>query len=191
MPMPVKVRETELSGVLELETPIARDERGYFTELYNQVSFATAGLIIDFRQDNLSLSGRGTLRGMHYQVEPHGMAKLVRVVRGAIFDVAIDLRRGSPTFGGWVGRELSADNGRALWVPIGFAHGFLALEEESLVLYKCTNVHTPEAERALSYRDPAVGVRWPMEPTRISAKDLAAPPLDQAEHNFVYGGPGV
>src|SRR4026207_1733028 len=118
MPMPITVRETELPGVLELEVAIARDDRGYFTEIHSEVEFAKAGLDLAFRQDNVSLSARGTLRGMHYQLEPHGMGKLVRALRGAIFDVAIDLRQGSPTFGKWVGRELSATNGRALWVPV-------------------------------------------------------------------------
>jgi dTDP-4-dehydrorhamnose 3,5-epimerase len=186
MPMPITVRETELPGVLELEVAIARDDRGYFTEIHSEVEFAKAGLKLGFRQDNVSLSARGTLRGMHYQLEPHGMGKLVRTLRGAIFDVAVDLRQGSPTFGKWVGRELTAANGRALWVPVGFAHGFLALEDETLVLYKCTSVHTPAAERSLSYRDGAVGINWPLEPIRISPKDLEAPPLAQAEHNFVY-----
>jgi dTDP-4-dehydrorhamnose 3,5-epimerase len=116
------------------------------------------------------------------------MGKLVRTLRGAIFDALVDLRRGSPTFGKWVGRELSASNGRALWVPPGFAHGFLALEDETLVVYKCTNVHTPQAERSLSYRDPSIAIRWPIEATRISPKDLEAPLLAQAEHNFVYRG---
>ncbi len=186
MPMKVTVRETELPGVLELETPILRDDRGYFTELYSQLGFEAAGLPLAFRQDNLSLSARGTLRGLHYQLDPHGMGKLVRAVSGAIFDVAVDLRKGSPSFGRWVGRELSAENGRALWVPVGFAHGFIALSQEALVLYKCTSVLAPEAERALSYRDPTVGIVWPAEPTLISPKDRAAPLLDQAEYNFVY-----
>lgn len=185
--MKVSVRETELPGVLEVETPIMRDERGYFTELYSQLGFEAAGLPLVFRQDNLSLSARGTLRGLHYQLEPHGMGKLVRVVHGAIFDVAVDLRRGSPSFGRWIGRELSAENGRALWIPVGFAHGFLALGDESLVLYKCTTTYAPEAERSVSYRDPRVGVAWPTEPTRISPKDLGAPLLDHADYNFVYG----
>ena len=186
MPMPINVRETELPGVLELEVPIARDDRGYFIEVYSEVEFEKAGLKVAFRQDNVSSSARGTLRGMHYQLEPHGMGKLVRVLRGAIFDVAVDLRRGSPSFGRWVARELTATNGRALWVPVGFAHGFLALEEETLVLYKCTAVHTPQAERAVNYRDPSIAILWPFEPTRISPKDLEAPLLAQAEHNFVH-----
>src|SRR5688500_6784716 len=107
MPMPINVRETELPGVLELEVPIARDDRGYFIEVYSEVEFEKAGLKVAFRQDNVSSSARGTLRGMHYQLEPHGMGKLVRVLRGAIFDVAVDLRRGSPSFGRWVARELT------------------------------------------------------------------------------------
>jgi dTDP-4-dehydrorhamnose 3,5-epimerase len=187
MPMKVTVRETELPGVLEIETGIIRDDRGYFTELYSELGFEAAGLRLAFRQDNLSLSRRGTLRGLHYQLEPHGMGKLVRVVSGSVFDVAVDLRRGSPSFGRWVGRELSADNGRALFIPVGFAHGFLALRDDSLVLYKCTSVHAPEAERAVSYRDPALAIAWPAEPTLVSPKDAAAPSLAEAEYNFVHG----
>jgi dTDP-4-dehydrorhamnose 3,5-epimerase len=115
------------------------------------------------------------------------MGKLVRVIRGSIFDVGVDLRRGSPTFGRWLGRELSSENGLALYFPPGFAHGFLALEDNTYVYYKCTNVHVPEAERALSYQDPSVGIVWPIEPTIISNKDAAAPFLDEAEYNFIYG----
>jgi dTDP-4-dehydrorhamnose 3,5-epimerase len=184
MPMPVKVHETELAGVLEVESGLIRDERGFFAELHSQTMFEAAGLPARFVQDNLSLSKRGTLRGLHYQLEPHGMGKLVRALTGAIFDVAVDLRRGSSSFGRWVGRELTAENRRALWVPVGFAHGFVALEDDTLVLYKCTSIHTPEAERAVNYGDPAIGIRWPIAPTLVSPKDAVAPLLGAAEHNF-------
>ena len=132
------------------------------------------------------MSCKGTLRGMHYQLASHGMGKLVRVVRGAVFDVAVDLRQGSPTLGKWVGRTLSAENGISLWVPVGFAHGFVALEDETLVWYKCTGAHAPDAERSLSYRDPTVAVKWPIQPSVISQKDADAPLLADAEFDFVY-----
>jgi dTDP-4-dehydrorhamnose 3,5-epimerase len=145
-----------------------------------------AGFEAEFVQDNLSRSCCGTLRGMHYQLEPHGMGKLVRCVRGAVFDVAVDLREGSPTYAKWVGRELSEGNHLSLWVPVGFAHGFVALEDDSLVHYKCTEIHTPAAERALSYKDPTVGIEWPLAPTVVSPKDEAAPLLGDAEANFRF-----
>jgi dTDP-4-dehydrorhamnose 3,5-epimerase len=151
--------------------------------------FAAAGLRETFVQDNLSASRKGTLRGLHYQLASGGcgMGKLVRAVRGSIFDVAVDLRRGSPSFGKWVGQTLSAENGLALWVPIGFAHGFLSLEDDAVVLYTCTSTHAPEAERSLRYSDPDVGIRWPFPPTLMSPKDEAAPLLDAAEFDFTYG----
>ncbi|HEO70526.1 MAG TPA: dTDP-4-dehydrorhamnose 3,5-epimerase, partial [Candidatus Hydrogenedentes bacterium] len=136
--------------------------------------------------DNLSLSAKGTLRGMHYQIEPHAMGKLVRAITGAVFDVAVDLRRGSPTFGKWVGRMLSEGNPAAMWVPPGFAHGFVALEDHTLVYYKCTRLYAPQAERSLSYADPEVGIEWPMQPTVISPKDAEAPLLREADYNFTY-----
>lgn len=186
MPMPIAVRETEIDGILEIETGVFRDKRGLFTETYSEKVWAEHGFIETFVQDSMSLSARGTLRGMHYQLEPHGMGKLVRAVWGRIFDVAVDLRRGSPTFGKWIGRELSAENGLALWIPPGFAHGFVALEDNTVVYYKCTSLHAPQAERTLSYKCPNVGIRWPMEPTLVSEKDAAAPGLEQAETNFVF-----
>jgi dTDP-4-dehydrorhamnose 3,5-epimerase len=186
MPMPVKFTETEIPGILVVETGVARDDRGFLTEVYSEKVWEKAGFNEPFVQDNLSMSARGTVRGMHYQLNPYGMGKLVRVVSGSVFDVAVDLREGSPTFGRWIGRTLSAENGLALWVPIGFAHGFIALEDNALVLYKCTGVHTPEAERSLSYRDPEVGIEWPIEPTIITNRDAEAPGLREAEYNFTF-----
>jgi dTDP-4-dehydrorhamnose 3,5-epimerase len=184
--MPVTLYDTELAGVLVVQTGRVGDERGFFSEIWSEAMFARAGLGESFVQDNLSSSRRGTLRGLHYQLLPHGMGKLVRALTGAIFDVAVDLRRGSPSFGRWVGRELSAENGLALWVPAGFAHGFLALRDDTLVHYKCTEIHTPEAERAVHFADPAIGIAWPFEPLHVSSKDAAAPQLARAEHNFVF-----
>ncbi len=186
MPMKVTFVETELPGVLEVHTQIARDARGFFTEAYSKSAWEDAGFQEDFIQDNLSHSAKGTLRGLHYQLDPHGIGKLVRVLSGSIYDVAVDLRKGSPTFGKWVGRELSAENRMALWVPVGFAHGFLALEDNSLVLYKCTGSHAPAAERSLLYHDGSVGIEWPLEPSIVSEKDAVAPTLAEAEYNFTF-----
>lgn len=186
MPMPVKTTPTEIEGVLVIETGVARDHRGFFSETYSKDMFGAAGLRETFVQDNLSESKKGTLRGLHYQLEPKGMGKLIRVIRGAVFDVVVDLRRGSPSFGKWVGRTLSAENGLCLWVPVGFAHGFLALEDGSLVLYKCTAIHAPEAERAVNYADPAIGITWPIPATLVTDKDAGAPLLAGAEYNFQY-----
>ncbi len=186
MPMPVEVQSIDMNGVLIIKTGIARDARGFFSETYSQRIWSEQGFAESFVQDNLSCSARGTMRGMHYQLDPHGMGKLVRAVNGAVYDVVVDLRRGSPTFGQWRGFELSAANALTLWVPVGFAHGFVALEDNSLVHYKCTHMHTPEAERSLSYKCPVVGIQWPIEPSLITKKDEEAPGLNEADFNFVY-----
>lgn len=186
MPMPVTITKTEIPDVLVVETGFIQDNRGFFAETYSSKMFEAAGLRETFLQDNLSGSKRGTLRGLHYQIEPHSMGKLVRVITGSIFDVAVDLRRGSPFFGKWVGRTLSAENRLSMWVPVGFAHGFIALEDATLVFYKCTNIHTPESERAVHYADPKIGVKWPIEPSLVAPKDAAAPKLDAADFNFEY-----
>ena len=188
MPMPVKVEPTEIPEVRVVHTGVAKDDRGYFAETYSREMFAAAGIHETYVQDNLSESKKGTLRGLHYQIEPHGMGKLVRVLIGSVFDVAVDIRRGSPTFGKWVGRTLSGENRLSLWVPIGFAHGFVALEDHTLVLYKCTSTHAPAAERAVNYADPKIGIVWPLAPSVVTAKDAAAPMLDAADYNFVYSG---
>jgi dTDP-4-dehydrorhamnose 3,5-epimerase len=186
MPMPVKFHETKIPGVLLMEASFFRDDRGFFSEVYSEAVWREAGFNDRFVQDNLSLSKKGTLRGMHYQLIPCGMGKLVRVIQGAIFDVGVDLRQGSPTFAGWAGFTLSGSSDHAVYFPPGFAHGFVALEEDTLVHYKCTSMHAPEAERSLSYRDPKIAIEWPMTPTVISKKDEAAPFFDAADMNFVY-----
>lgn len=180
--------KTEIPDVWVVASPVFADNRGFFTETYSQPSWAAAGFHETFVQDNLSLSRKGTLRGMHFQIAPHGMGKLVRTLTGAVFDAAVDLRAGSPTFGRWISRTLTADNGLSLWIPPGFAHGFMALEDNTLVHYKCTHVWTPAAERSLLFDDPAIGIKWPMAPLHISTKDLAAPLLAEAEYNFAYSG---
>ncbi len=186
MPMPVDFRPTEIPDVKEVVNTIYGDDRGFFSELYNHDVWEKAGFNPAFAQDNLSKSARGTLRGLHYQLAPHAMGKLVRAFTGAIYDVAVDLRKGAPTFGQWVGRELNDENRLALWIPPGFAHGFVALADHTLVFYKCTATHHPEAERALRWDDPQLGIRWPLKPTTVSDKDAAAPGLAQAEYNFTY-----
>lgn len=182
----VSFSKTAIEDVLVVESPRFTDDRGYFIELHNGPAWAEQGFAQTFVQDNLSQSSKGTLRGLHYQIDPHAQGKLVRVLAGRAFDVAVDLRRGSPSFGKWIGKELSAENGLALWVPAGFAHGFLALEDATLLHYKCTGPYAPKFERSLLYSCPELGIRWPMEPAAVSPKDAAAPPLAKADFNFVY-----
>ena len=178
----MKVIETGIAGLLVLEPKVFGDARGFFMESFNARTFAeVTGLTLDFVQDNHSRSGRGVLRGLHYQVrQPQG--KLVRVSQGRVFDVAVDLRRSSPTFGQWYGVELSGENHRQFWVPAGFAHGFYVLSESADFLYKTTDYYAPEHERSLAWNDPTVGVQWPLagEPL-LSAKDLAGKPLGECE----------
>jgi dTDP-4-dehydrorhamnose 3,5-epimerase len=178
----MQVIRTEIPDVLVLEPRVFGDARGFFMETYNaRVLAEVAGITAHFVQDNHSRSGRHVLRGLHYQLKrPQG--KLVRVTAGAVFDVAVDVRRRSPTFGRWVGVELSADNKRIAWVPPGFAHGFVVLTEFAEFLYKATDFYAPEDERCIAWNDPAIGVRWPLsgEPV-LSARDRAGVPLADAE----------
>ena len=173
-----------IAEVLLIEPRVFRDERGYFLETFNQRVFELAtGLAPVFVQDNHSRSRRGVLRGLHYQLPPHAQGKLVRVSQGSVFDVAVDIRRASPTFGRWVGAELSAENFRQMWIPPGFAHGFLALSESADFLYKTTDVWVKECDRAMQWDDPELGIEWPLPKggLTIAAKDLAAPPMRLAE----------
>jgi dTDP-4-dehydrorhamnose 3,5-epimerase len=186
----MKLLPTELPGVVIVEPAVFGDERGWFMESWNQARFDAAlrdlGLTAPrpFVQDNHSCSRAGVLRGLHYQLPPHPQGKLVRVVKGAAFDVAVDIRRGSPTFGRWVGVELTADNRRQLWIPEGFAHGFLALQDDTHFLYKTTDVYARDCERSLRWDDADLGIGWPLErvpgPPQVAAKDAAAPALKDA-----------
>jgi len=179
----MKVTPTALEGVLILEPKVFGDERGFFMESFNQRAFDEAvGRHVEFVQDNHSRSQRGVLRGLHYQLPPHEQGKLVRVVSGSVFDVAVDMRRSSPTFGRWAGVELSAENHRQLWIPPGFAHGFLVLSDTADFLYKTTGYYSPQAEAALRWDDPDVGVVWPLGGAKplLSVKDQAAPALAAA-----------
>jgi dTDP-4-dehydrorhamnose 3,5-epimerase len=177
----MNIIETPLPGVLLLEPKVFGDARGFFLESWNRKTFADLGLDVDFVQDNHSRSARGVLRGLHYQLnEPQG--KLVRVVSGAVFDVAVDVRRSSPHFGRWVGYDLSADNPRMLWIPPGFAHGFLVRSETADFLYKTTTYYAPQWDRGIRWDDPQIGVAWPLEGApALSAKDQVQPLLQDAE----------
>lgn len=173
----MKVTPTGLPDVLIIEPKVFGDERGFFQESWNRRAFAEAGLDLEFVQDNHSRSSRGVLRGLHFQ-NPQPQGKLVRVTAGAVFDVAVDLRRSSPHFGRWAGVELSAENKRMLWVPPGFAHGFLTLTDGTDFLYKCTAFYASEHEHTLAWDDPAVGIEWPFtDGVQLSAKDQAGRPL--------------
>lgn len=177
----MKLIETAVRDALIIEPKVFGDARGFFMESWNRRTFASLGLDLDFVQDNHSRSQRGVLRGLHYQLQqPQG--KLVRVVSGAVFDVAVDLRRNSPTFGKWAGVELSAENQRMFWVPPGFAHGFLVLSESADFLYKATDYYAPAHERSLLWNDPDLGIDWPLagEPV-LAAKDAAGLRFKDAE----------
>lgn len=177
----MQITPLDIPDVLLLTPRVFADERGYFMETYQEERLRAAGLPA-FVQDNESCSRRGVLRGLHYQLAPHAQGKLVRVARGAVWDVAVDIRRGSPTFGKWTGTTLSAANHAMLWIPPGFAHGFLALEDNTVFLYKCTAAYTPAAERGIRWNDPDLAIDWP-EPTAalVSAKDAALPLFRDAQ----------
>ena len=187
----MKLLPTTLPGVVVAEPAVFGDDRGWFYESHNQARFdaalAALGLPAPrpFVQDNHSCSQAGVLRGLHYQLPPHAQGKLVRVVRGSAYDVAVDIRAGSPTFGRWVGMELSAANRRQMWIPEGFAHGFMALEDDTHFLYKTTDVYAKDCERSIRWDDPAIAIDWPLpqglaQPL-LAPKDLAAPLLAQAD----------
>lgn len=179
----MKVTPLALPEVLLVEPKVFGDDRGFFFESFNRATFKVAtGLDLDFVQDNHSKSARGVLRGLHYQLPPKAQGKLVRAVAGEIFDVVVDVRRRSPTFGRWIGEVLSSDNKKQLWIPAGFAHGFLTLSETAEVLYKATDTWAPEHERCIAWDDPALAITWPLQrkPT-LSGKDAQGLALGEAE----------
>jgi dTDP-4-dehydrorhamnose 3,5-epimerase len=177
----MNIIETAIPGLLIIEPKVFGDDRGFFLESWNAKSFAAAGLDLDFVQDNHSRSSRGVLRGMHYQ-QPNPQGKLVRVTAGAVYDVAVDMRRSSPAFGKWVGVELSAANKRMIWLPEGLAHGFLCLEDGTDFLYKCTSLYEPANEHSLLWNDPEVSIEWPLDGIvpQLSAKDAVGKPFGEA-----------
>jgi dTDP-4-dehydrorhamnose 3,5-epimerase len=178
----LKVVPTSIPGLLMLEPRVFEDERGFFFESFNQrLLKESIGRDVQFVQDNHSRSAKYVLRGLHYQIR-QAQGKLVRVTTGEVFDVAVDIRRSSPTFGQWVGVTLSGENKRQLWIPEGFAHGFIVLSEFAEFLYKTTDYWAPEYERGLAWNDPAIAIKWPIDTEpRLSAKDRIAPPLSEAE----------
>ena len=179
----MKFLETEIAGVILVEPDVHGDERGFFLEAYHEPRYRSGGIRDRFVQDNHSRSVRGVVRGMHYQLPPDEQGKLVRCVGGEVFDVAVDIRSSSPTFGEWAGAVLSDHNHRQLWVPAGFAHGFMAMSDVADVLYKTTTYYASGAERSIRWDDPAIGIEWPDVGVKaiLSQRDLAAPTLDQAE----------
>ena len=179
----MKVIETDIAGVKIVEPDRFGDERGWFCEQYNRARYLEAGIDADFVQDNESFSRKGVVRGLHWQSAPHTQAKLVRVIRGAVWDVAVDIRKGSPTFGKHVAVTLTAENRKQFFVPRGFAHGFIVLEDDTLFSYKCDNLYCPSADRGLRFDDPALGIEWPeigVELT-LSEKDTTHPLLKDIE----------
>ena len=178
----MRILETSLSDVKIIEPTVFGDERGFFMETWSQRAFAEHGIEQNFVQDNHSRSARGVLRGMHYQIK-HPQGKLVRVTQGEVFDVAVDMRKSSRQFGRWVGVELSDNNKRQLWVPPGFAHGFLVLSETADFQYKCTDIYAPEYERSLIWNDPDVGIEWPLNDLtpQLADKDKAGLPFNECD----------
>lgn len=183
--MPFEFIPLEIREVILIKPRIFADERGFFLESYKQSEFAMAGINFNFVQDNQSMSKRGVLRGLHYQLEPKAQGKLVRCIKGKIWDVAVDIRKGSPTFAKWVALELSEENKFMLWIPPGFAHGFVALED-SEIIYKCTAEYDPTLDRGIIWNDPDIGITWPISDPILSEKDAKLPRLNEAENNFKY-----
>ncbi|MFP4058943.1 MAG: dTDP-4-dehydrorhamnose 3,5-epimerase [Bacteroidota bacterium] len=185
----MNIKKTNIEGLLVIEPNVFEDQRGYFFESYNKNKFNEAGLVFNWVQDNQSKSVRGVLRGLHYQLAPRAQSKLIRVLEGTIFDVAVDIRKGSPTFGKWHGLELSAENLKQFLVPKGFAHGFSVLSETATVFYKCDEFYAPEYDRGIYFNDPALGIDWQLNENEIilSEKDRKLPVLKEAEINFLKG----
>jgi dTDP-4-dehydrorhamnose 3,5-epimerase len=188
----MNIIETPIPGLLIIEPRVFADERGYFFESYSEQKFAQAGLSTSFVQDNESKSHRGVIRGLHYQLAPYAQTKLIRVVRGTVYDVAVDLREGSPTFGEWFGLEVSASKKNQLYIPKGFAHGFSVLSEYAIFSYKCDSFYNPSADRGIQLNDPALGIDWklPFDEAVISGKDLLHPCFADAEMNFKFESNG-
>lgn len=179
--MPFKFEQTSIEGLIVVQPQLFGDERGFFQETYHKGAFAEAGITEDFVQDNHSRSKKGILRGIHFQRAPMAQAKLVRVTNGSVWDVAVDLRKGSPTFGQWFGLELSAENKTMLFIPKGFGHGFITLEDDTDFLYKCSNGYSPEHDGGIRWNDPDVGILWPQVDCELilSAKDQVQPFLKE------------
>jgi dTDP-4-dehydrorhamnose 3,5-epimerase len=183
--MPFEFIRLEIPDVVLIKPKVFEDDRGFFMETYKASDFAKAGIDFSFSQDNHSKSKKGVLRGLHYQLEPKAQGKLVRCIKGKIWDVAVDLRLGSPWFGKWIAVELSKENKCMLWIPAGFAHGFVALED-SEIIYKCTEEYDPTFDRGIIWNDPEINIPWPIKKPTLSPKDAKLPALKDAEINFYY-----
>ena len=181
----MKILATDLAGVMIVQSRRYDDDRGYFSERFRMASLTELGVDLNFVQDNLSKSRKHTLRGLHYQ-EPKAQGKLISVISGRIFDVAVDIRKGSPSFKKWVAVELTEDNGKMLWVPPGFAHGFLALEDDTRVIYKVTDYWAPDCEHAIRWNDPDLAIDWPVTTPLLNDKDAGAPELANVERLAEY-----
>lgn len=184
--MPFKFRTLELPGLIVVESRFFADERGHFAETYRHSDFTAAGIPEHFVQDNHSRSIGGVLRGLHYQKDPKAQGKLVRCLTGRVYDVAVDIRKGSPDYGKWAGIELTGENGTMLYVPPGFAHGFLVLSDQADVVYKCTNEYSPAHDRGIIWNDPDIGIRWQRSDPLLSDKDARHPRLRDADNEFLY-----
>ena len=184
--MPFAFKKLGIPAVVLIEPKVFEDERGFFIETYKMPDFVTAGIKVNFVQENHSRSGKGVLRGLHYQNPPFAQGKLVRAIRGKIFDVAVDIRRGSPTWGKWVGVILSEENKNILYVPAGLAHGFCVLSEIAEVLYKTTNVYSAESEAGIIWNDEDLNIEWPVKEPILSEKDKKLPSLKNADIKFYY-----
>jgi len=184
----VKIIETPIPGLLIIEPQVFADQRGYFLESYNQQKLHDAGISTIFVQDNESKSGRGVIRGLHYQLAPYSQTKLVRVIQGSVYDVAVDCRKGSPTFGQSYGLELSEENKLQFFIPKGFAHGFSVLSETAVFSYKCDALYNPAVERGIRYNDPVLKINWKIDSSQanVSGKDTILPLFADAEMNFKY-----
>jgi dTDP-4-dehydrorhamnose 3,5-epimerase len=184
--MPFNFNKLAIPEVILIEPKVFADGRGSFMETYKYSDFALIGIKEHFVQDNYSRSVRGVLRGLHFQKSPNAQGKLVHCVRGSVFDVAVDIRKGSPTFGRWVGAELSEESNLLLYIPSGFAHGFITLSESADVMYKCTNEYAPGVDRGIIWNDPDINIRWPVKNPVLSEKDGRHPFLKDADINFEY-----
>lgn len=184
----MEILKTKLPEVLLIKPKVFKDNRGYFFESYNKKIFEENAYNYSFIQDNESFSQYGVIRGLHYQLSPYAQTKLIRVIQGKIYDVAVDIRQGSPTFGQWVGYELTAENKSQLLIPKGFAHGFSVLSETAIIQYKCDEFYHPESERGIAFNDPELNIDWrvPIENAIISSKDKVLPNLNEADFNFIY-----
>ncbi|MEW6068848.1 MAG: dTDP-4-dehydrorhamnose 3,5-epimerase [Nitrospirota bacterium] len=179
-------KRLEIPEVVLIEPKVFGDSRGFFLETYKHTDFVNAGIKEHFVQDNHSRSAKGVLRGLHYQKNPHAQGKLVRCISGKIFDVAVDIRKGSPTFGKWVSAELSEKNNLMLYIPVGFAHGFLVLSESADIIYKCTAEYSPENDCGIIWNDPDLKINWHVKDPMVSEKDRRLPFLREADNNFEY-----